>query len=86
LSSEAQLALLTTISSHFNKMKEASDKMLVARKRANKIESMEEKSFAYCDEVKVLFDEIRYHADKLEIMVDDEIWPLPKFREMLFTR
>mgnify|MGYP000079220271 CR=1 FL=1 len=75
-----------TISSHFNKMKEASDKMLVARKKANKIESMEEKSFAYCDEVKVLFDEIRYHADKLEIMVDDEIWPLPKFREMLFTR
>ena len=86
LSSGAQLELLSTISSHFNKMKEASDKMLVARKRANKIESMEEKSFAYCDEVKVLFDEIRYHADKLEIMVDDEIWPLPKFREMLFTR
>jgi glutamine synthetase len=86
LSSGAQLELLSTISSHFNKMKEASDKMLVARKKANKIESMEEKSFAYCDEVKVLFDEIRYHADKLEIMVDDEIWPLPKFREMLFTR
>ena len=86
LSSGAQLELLSTISSHFNKMKEASDKMLIARKKANKVESMEEKSFAYCDEVKVLFDEIRYHADKLEIMVDDEIWPLPKFREMLFTR
>jgi glutamine synthetase len=47
---------------------------------------MEAKSIAYCDEVKVHFDKIRYHVDKLELIVDDEEWRLPKFREMLFTR
>ena len=44
------------------------------------------KAFVYCDKVKPYFDEIRYHADKLELLVDDELWPLPKFREMLFTK
>jgi glutamine synthetase len=67
-------------------MKSSSDKMLEARKVANKIEHAEDKAIAYCDNVKVYFDEIRYHADKLELLVDDELWPLPKFREMLFTR
>ncbi len=60
--------------------------MLAARKVANKIEHVEEKAFAYCDKVRIYFDDIRYHADKLELLVDDELWPLPKFREMLFTR
>jgi len=67
-------------------MKSASDNMLVQRKLANKIEEAEEKAIAYCDHVKSTFEEIRYHADKLELLVDDELWPLPKFREMLFTR
>ena len=49
-------------------------------------DAAEEKALAYCDTVKVYFDEIRYNADKLELLVDDELWPLPKFREMLFTR
>ncbi len=83
---KAQLEILVRISEHLNKMKSNCDLMLVARKAANKVEGNEEKAFAYCDKVKVYFDEIRYHADKLEIMVDDELWPLPKFREMLFTR
>jgi glutamine synthetase len=47
---------------------------------------MEEKAIAYCDKVKVYFDDIRYHSDKLELLVSDELWPLPKFREMLFTK
>ena len=47
---------------------------------------VEEKALAYCDTVKVHFDEIRYHADKLELIVEDELWPLPKFRELLFIR
>ena len=51
-----------------------------------KIDNIEEKAVAYCDKVKVYFDEIRYHADKLELLVDDELWPLAKFREMLFTK
>jgi glutamine synthetase len=67
-------------------MKEISDKMLVARKKANKIQGHENKAIAYCDTVKVHFDEIRYHVDKLELLIDDEEWRMPKFREMLFTR
>jgi glutamine synthetase len=81
-----QLDLLTKISTHLNKMKSTCDEMLQARKIANKIEHAEEKAIAYCDDVRVYFDEIRYHADKLELLIDDELWPLPKFREMLFTR
>jgi glutamine synthetase len=83
---KSQIELVTKISDHLNKMKATNDIMLQARKDANKIEHAEEKAIAYCDKVKVYFDEIRYHADKLELLVDDELWPLPKFREMLFTR
>ena len=84
--SKAQLSLIELISEHMNAMKSASDNMLVQRKLANKIEDAEDKAIAYCDKVKSCFEEIRYHADKLELLVDDELWPLPKFREMLFTR
>ncbi len=83
---DAQLDLLMRTSLHLNKMKDACDKMLVDRKDANQIEDMEKRARVYCDKVKVHFNEIRYHADKLEILVDDELWPLPKFREMLWTR
>lgn len=83
---KAQLELLSKISEHINLMKQASDVMLGERKKANKIEHAEDKAIAYCDNVKIHFDEIRYHADKLELLVEDELWPLPKFREMLFTR
>ena len=82
----AQIDLLQRTSLHMNKMNELCDKMLVRRKEVNKIEDIEKKAVAYCSEIKALFDDIRYHADKLEILVDDETWPLPKFREMLWTR
>ena len=82
----ALISLIEEISGHVNAMKTASDAMLEERKLANKFEHAEEKALAYCDKVKPYFDEIRYHADKLELLVDDELWPLPKFREMLFTR
>jgi glutamine synthetase len=84
--SKSQLAIITMISDHMNNITEMSSNMLAARKKANLIENMEAKSIAYCDEVKVHFDKIRYHVDKLELIVDDEEWRLPKFREMLFTR
>lgn len=83
---QAQIELLTKISEHLNLMKKSADIMLKERKIANKIAHAEEKAIAYCDNVKIHFDEIRYHADKLELLVEDELWPLPKFREMLFTR
>jgi len=57
-----------------------------ARKVANKIESEREKAIAYHDTVEPKMDEIRYHIDKLEAKVDDEVWTLPKYREMLFIR
>jgi len=75
---KAQISLIEKISTHMNAMKNASDLMLENRKKANKIDSSEKKAIAYCDTVKVHFDEIRYHADKLELLVDDELWPLPK--------
>ena len=84
--SKAQLSLIEQISLHINKMKYSSDAMLEQRKLANKMKDTELKAFAYCDNVKSHFDEIRYHADKLELLVDDELWPLPKFRELLFTQ
>ena len=61
-------------------------KMVNARKAANKIESEREKAIQYHDTVKPLMDVIRYHIDKLELMVDNEMWPLPKYRELLFIR
>jgi glutamine synthetase len=84
--SVTQVGLITEISEHVNGIKENIDKMLLARKEANVIQEPRAKAIAYCDDVKVLFDVIRYHVDKLELLVADEIWPLPKYREMLFTR
>jgi glutamine synthetase len=60
--------------------------MIEARKKANALDDARAKAIAYCDQVKPFLDRIRYHADKLELLVDDELWPLPKMRELLFTR
>jgi glutamine synthetase len=60
--------------------------MLEARKQANTIEHAREKALAYAIKVFPFFDEIRYHIDKLELIVDNEKWPLPKYRELLFVR
>lgn len=81
-----QVELLLQLSKHIGQMKKLSDQMLQARKEANLIEDTKERAMAYCTGVKELFDQIRYHADKLEIMVDDQLWRLPKYREMLFIR
>lgn len=81
-----QLDLIKAISSHISKITSNVREMVEERKKANVIEHAEEKAIAYCDKVKPYFDVIRYHCDKLELMVDDELWPLVKYREMLFTR
>jgi len=81
-----QLQVLKDISEHLNGIKEKSEAMLSERKKANKIENSEKKAAAYCDKVKPYFDQVKYHSDKLEILIDDELWPLPKLRELLFTR
>ena len=61
------------------------EEMVNERKAANKLHG-QAAADAYCNKVKPYFDEIRYHADKLELMVDDQLWPLAKYRELLFTR
>ncbi len=68
-----------------NDMQAHAIEMLECRKKANKIEDIAKKSEAYRDTVKVHFEKIAYHCDKLEVFVDDELWPFPKLREMLFT-
>jgi glutamine synthetase len=83
---EEQLKLITKISEHIEGLHAKIDDMLDERKKANKIEDIEKKAAAYCNKVKPYFDAIRYHCDKLELMVDDELWPLTKYREILFTR
>lgn len=83
---QPQVDLLRDLSKHIGEMKKLSDQMLQARKDANMLQNTKERAMAYCTGVKELFDQIRYHADKLEIMVDDQLWRLPKYREMLFIR
>ena len=74
------------IAEHIRIIKEETAEMIRARKVANRIESEREKAIAYHDTVLPRMDTIRYHIDKLELMVDNEIWPLPKYRELLFIR
>jgi glutamine synthetase len=81
-----QKHIATNISDHISNISSSVEAMIQARKSANKISDTREKAIAYCDTVKVHFDKIRYHVDKLELIVDDEYWELPKYREMLFLR
>ena len=60
--------------------------MIEARKTANHLSSQEEKAFSYEENVRPYFEQIRDHVDHLELEVDDEIWPLPKYRELLFSK
>lgn len=74
------------LSEHTLLIKENVEKMVEARKKANAIASEREKAIAYHDNVVPVMEVIRYHIDKLELMVDNEMWPLPKYRELLFIR
>ena len=81
-----QMSIIESISSHIEKINEGIDAMISERKSANALEDETKKAFAYCDKVKPHFEDIRYHCDKLELLVDDEIWPMTKYRELLFTK
>ena len=85
LSSE-NMAIIRKISEHTIYIKEHVDAMIEARKQANKIENEREKAIAYHDNISPMLEEIRYHIDKLELIVDDQMWTLPKYRELLFIR
>jgi len=81
-----QLELIEEISGHIESINSGVTKMINERKKANKIEDSEKTAQVYCEKVKPLFDVIRYSCDKLELLIDDELWPLTKYREMLFTK
>ena len=81
-----QLILIEEISSHIEGINSEVTKMTNQRRKANTIDNIEKKADVYCNKVKPLFDKIRYHSDKLELLIDDEIWPLTKYRELLFTK
>jgi glutamine synthetase len=83
---QIQLDMITEISEHVNIIKTKVDAMTEARKKANAITDVKKQAIEYCDKVKAHFDIIRYHVDKLELLIDDESWPLPKYRELLFTK
>jgi glutamine synthetase len=83
----SQMDILKKISEHVNVISSHVESLINARKTANEIKNNRDKAIAYCEEVKEKhFDTIRYHADKLELMIEDELWPLPKYRELLFLR
>lgn len=83
--SKTQTQLVKEISKHVNAMKEASDKMDVELAKVMKLDA-EKQAELFCHKIKPLMDNIRDHADALEMTIDDELWPLPKMREILFTR
>ncbi|HBH22048.1 MAG TPA: glutamine synthetase type III [Cytophagales bacterium] len=87
LENKAALKVIDKVSGHIDAVKSGVMDMIEERKRINKIEDVREKAIEYCHNVKhKFFDKIRYHVDKLELYVDDEDWPLVKYREMLFIK
>ena len=85
-SAASNLALISEISKRIKEIEEGCEQLTEARKVANVIENCRERAIAYHDTVVPLMEHIRYHIDKLEAKVDDEVWTLPKYREMLFIR
>ncbi len=82
-----QLQILEKISEHISEVADGVENMIEARKIVNKMEDSRTKAIAYQSQVKdAFFEKIRYHVDKLELLVDDQYWLLPKYREMLFLR
>jgi glutamine synthetase len=82
----ARIELIREIGLHISAIKSKRKEMIEARKKVNVIENVVEKAFAYEKDVKPFLDDIRNHIDKLELIVDNEKWPLPKYRELLFVR
>lgn len=83
---DGQLAIIKLISELVTELKNKTDAMVDARRKANVMTDSKKKAYAYCDNVRPHFEEIRYHSDKLERLVDDQLWPLTKYRELLFVK
>lgn len=83
---EGQSTIVEQIAEHIGILKKKTDAMTEARKKGNKLADSHKKAVAYAENIKPYFEEIRYHCDKLEQLVDDQIWPLTKYRELLFIK
>ena len=83
---EVQLKIIERISGHIDEINKGIVQMVETRKSSNKIEDEFKKAYAYCENVLPFLTDIRYHCDKLELVVDDDLWPLAKYRELLFCR
>ena len=84
--SAKNLELIEEIADRTTFIKEHVDAMIEARKVANHMDNYKDKAFAYEETVRPYLESIREHIDNLEMEIDDEIWPLPKYRELLFTK
>jgi glutamine synthetase len=84
--SDGQLSIIEQIAEHIAAIKSLTDKMTDARRSANKLKDIDKKAFAYCENVKPYFEQIRNHSDKLESLMDNNLWPLTKYRELLFQK
>ena len=83
---KVQLKIIERISGHIDEINNGIVKMVETRKNLNKIEDEFKKAYAYCENILPFLNDIRYHCDKLELVVDDDLWPLAKYRELLFWR
>jgi glutamine synthetase len=78
--------IIRELSERVTTMRQLVEDMVAERKKANAIDSVEEQAIAYCEKVLPYLEQIRYQADKLELVIEDDLWPLPKYRELLFTK
>jgi glutamine synthetase len=81
-----QIDTIKSISMHISGIKIYTDHMVEERKKVNAMNSIRDQAMYYGENINISFDKIRYHVDKLELIVDDQLWPLAKYREMLFAR
>jgi glutamine synthetase len=82
----SQIEILEVISNHINNISDNVEALISDRKKANEITDTHKRALAYAETIRPYFDKIRYHADKLELIVEDGMWALPKYRELLFLR
>ncbi len=80
------LNIIERMAEHLAELKKKTDAMVDARRKANVMTDSNKKAYAYCEDVRPYFEEIRYHCDRLERLVGDPLWPLTKYRELLFTK
>ena len=83
---DSDLDLIKDIQSHTAMLQRLVRDMIEARKVANRVENQRQRAILYHDTVEIFFDQIRTHIDKLEEVIDDQLWPLPKYRELLFIK